>query len=80
MNILRLVQLEKEKKNKPSSPEFKKLEEEAAACAKQPAECPIKFDSEELKNRLSPVEYYVTQQKGTERYCTSSHYNKSHKV
>lgn len=67
MNILRLVQLEKEKKNKPSSPEFKKLEEEAAACAKQPAQCPIKYDSDELKNRLSPVEYYVTQQKGTER-------------
>jgi len=65
MNILRLVVAEKEKKNRCPNPEFQKLEAEAST--KDVSECPIKFDKDELRKRLSPVEYSVTQEKGTEK-------------
>ena len=64
MNILRLVAAEKEKKSKPN-PVFQKLEEQASC--KDKGECPVSYAEEDLKKRLSPVQYYVTQQKGTER-------------
>ena len=68
MNILHLVVGDKEKKNRSPNPEFQKLEVEAAANSY--VECPLKFDKNELKNKLSPVEYFVTQERGTERYTT----------
>ena len=65
MNVLRLIVAEKEKKNRTPNPEFQKLEAEASK--KDEDECPIKFDKDELRKRLSPVEYSVTQEKGTEK-------------
>ena len=66
MNILRLVAAEKEKKQQSPNPNFRKLEEEAAC--KEKGECTAKYQTEDLKKRLSTVQYHVTQQKGTERY------------
>lgn len=69
MNILRLVAEEREKKKnpKPPSPAFQKLEE--AATSKDHGECPIKVPKDELKKKLTPVQYHVTQEKGTERWA-----------
>jgi hypothetical protein len=65
MNVLRLVIADKEKKSRSSSAEFQQIETEAA---KKPAhQCPMKFDKEDLKQRLTPVEFRVTQERGTER-------------
>ena len=66
MNILRLVAAEKEKKKQSLSPEFRKLEE--AAASKDHGQCPIRMEKEQLRKSLSPVEYFVTQERGTERY------------
>lgn len=66
MNILRLVVADKEKKSRSQNPEFQKIEEEAAAC-KNKAKMVAHFDEDELRNRLTPFEYFVTQEKGTER-------------
>jgi peptide-methionine (R)-S-oxide reductase len=63
MNVLRLIVADKEKKNRPPNPEYQKIE---AAC-KQKVEYAVKFDKDELRKRLSPVEYLVTQERGTER-------------
>jgi hypothetical protein len=66
MNILRLVAEERErKKHQSTSPEFRKLEE--AASSKEKGVCPIRMEKEELRKSLTPVEYYVTQERGTER-------------
>lgn len=74
MNILRLVVSEKEKKDRPTNPEFQKLEEEASI--KDKPQCPLTVDKEELRKKLSPVEYHVTQERGTERceIVSQSHY------
>ena len=36
-------------------------------CFKQPKPPPLKVDKDELKKRLTPVQYRVTQDKATER-------------
>ena len=66
MNILRLVAEEREKKKNPKAPNpaFQKLEAEAT---KDKGECPIAIPKEELRKKLTPVQYHVTQEKGTER-------------
>lgn len=34
---------------------------------KETAACPVSFPKDELKDRLTPMQYKVTQEKGTER-------------
>ncbi|KAK3590011.1 hypothetical protein CHS0354_035045 [Potamilus streckersoni] len=58
MNILHLVSAKKEE-----SPVIKKLKE---SC-KESGTCPVTYPKEDLKERLTPVQYRVTQEKGTER-------------
>ena len=65
MNILRLVAADKEKKNRPASEEFRKIQE--AASTKVKGQAPIKYETKHLKEKLSSVEYSVTQLHGTER-------------
>ena len=65
MNILRLVAAEKEKKKQSLSPEFRKLEEDASG--KDKGQCPIRMEKEQLRKSLAPVEYFCTQERGTER-------------
>ena len=65
MNILRLVAAEKEKKNRPASEEFRKIQE--AASAKVKGQAPIKYETKHLKEKLSATEYRVTQLRDTER-------------
>jgi len=65
MNILRLVVADKERKAKSPNPEFQKIE--AAAACSDKGDLPIQYDKDELRKKLSPVEYFVTQEKGTER-------------
>jgi len=75
MNILRLIAEEKERKRAgrpPSTPQFQALEDSACTSA-QAGACPIRIEKEELKTKLTPVEYYVTQQKGTERAYSGKH-------
>jgi len=64
MNILRLVVADKDRKAKSPNPEFQKIEE-AAACRDE-GDHPVHYDKDELRKKLSPVEYFVTQEKGTE--------------
>lgn len=66
MNILRLVVADKERKSRSPNPEFQKIEE-AASCEKK-REISVHYDKDELCKKLSPVEYFVTQERGTERY------------
>jgi len=66
MNILRLIVADKENKARLVSPEFQKLEAAAAAC-KDKGVVSLHYDKEELRKKLSPTEYFVTQEKGTER-------------
>lgn len=42
----------------------------------------IKFSEEELRKRLTPMQYHVTQEKGTERYGSSDiqPYNSNHSL
>jgi len=69
MNILRLIVTDKEKKARSANPEFEKLEAAAAAAAacKDKEVVLVHYDKDELRRKLSPVEYFVTQEKGTER-------------
>ena len=67
MNILRLVAADKEKKNRSPNPEFQKLEAAAVTCKERREATVLKFDKNELRSKLSPVEYFVTQERGTER-------------
>lgn len=67
MNILRLVQAEKDKKNKPPSTEFKKLEDEATSNYRDRVQFPIRIQKVELRKTLTPVQFHVTQERGTER-------------
>jgi len=66
MNILRLVVTNKEKKAKSANPEFQELEA-AAATYKDKGVMPVQYNKDELQRKLSPLEYFVTQEKGTER-------------
>ena len=60
MNILRIVADKRE-----PSPALKKLQ---AQCKDKDANASrIRFDRDELKERLEPLQYHVTQEKGTER-------------
>lgn len=65
MNILRLVVAEKEKKSRPPNPEFQKIE--ASAISTERGEFSLKPDKNELRKKLSTLEYHVTQDRGTER-------------
>jgi hypothetical protein len=58
MNILNLVSKQQE-----VSPKLKKLQ---ASC-KEDGPATVKVEKEELKKKLSPIAFSVTQQKGTER-------------
>lgn len=71
MNILRLVAAEKEKKDRSPNPEFQKIE--AAALSKDKGEVSLKLDKNELRTKLSPMEYFVTQERGTERPFSGKH-------
>ena len=70
MNILRLVVKEKEKKLQPPSPAYQKIETEATC--KDKGVPPIAYNKDELKEKLTPIQYHVTQQKGTERWVCGS--------
>jgi hypothetical protein len=59
MNILHLVSSKKEE-----SPSIQKLK----ATCKDTATCPVSFPKEDLQDRLTPIQYKVTQEKGTERF------------
>jgi len=65
MNILRLIAAEKERKSRPPNPEFQKIE--AAAACGDTGDAPVHYDKAELWEKMTPVEYFVTQEKGTER-------------
>jgi len=65
MNILRLVVADRERRARSPNPEFQKIE--AAATCEDKSLVPIHYDKDELRKKLSPVEYFVTQEKGTER-------------
>ena len=59
MNILHLVK----SKHEPS-PAVQKLK----STCKDTATCPVTFPEDDLKDRLTPLQYRVTQNRGTERY------------
>ena len=60
MNILHAISKQQE-----VSPKLKKLQ---ASC-KEDGESMVQLEKEELKKRLSPMQYRVTQEKGTEGYA-----------
>ncbi len=69
MNILHLVEAERLKKSKIPNPEFEKLEEQAKQ--KNKGQKPIVFSKEELRKRLTPIQYSVTQEMTTEKLLSS---------
>ena len=44
-----------------------KLEKQAACNSRERGECPIKLDKTELKEKLTPIQFRITQDRGTER-------------
>jgi len=58
---------DKEKKARSSNPDFQKLEDATAAACNDKGLTPVHCDKDELRQKLSAVEYFVTQEKGTER-------------
>lgn len=61
MNLLHAITAKRE-----TSPALKKLQ---ASCEDATSgTCPVTYSKEELKEKLNPVQYHVTQEKGTERY------------
>ena len=69
MNILHLVEAERLKRSKIPNPEFEKLEEQAKQ--KNKGQKPIVFSKEELRKRLTPIQYSVTQEMTTEKLLSS---------
>lgn len=66
MNILHLVEADRLKKlNKVPNPEFEKLEDQAKL--KDKGQKPLVYAKEELRSRLTPVQYSVTQEMSTEK-------------
>lgn len=60
MNLLHAITAKRE-----TSPALKKLQ---ASCEDATSgTCPVTYSKEELKEKLNPVQYHVTQEKGTER-------------
>ena len=58
MNILHIVKSKRE-----PSPAVQKLK----ATCKDTATCPVTYPEDDLKDRLTPLQYRVTQERGTER-------------
>lgn len=67
MNILHLVKSKRE-----PSPAVQKLK----ATCKDTATCPVTFPEDDLKDRLTPLQYRVTQNRGTERAFTGEFLHK----
>ena len=59
MNILHIVKSKRE-----PSPAVQKLK----ATCKDTATCPVTYPEDELKEKLTPLQYRVTQERGTERF------------
>ena len=59
MNILHIVKSKLE-----PSPAVQKLK----ATCKETATCPVSYAEDELKDKLTPLQYRVTQERGTERF------------
>ena len=59
MNILHIVKSKRE-----PSPAVQKLK----ATCKETATCPVSYAEDELKDKLTPLQYRVTQERGTERF------------
>lgn len=67
MNILHLVEAERlQKQSKVPNPEFEKLDEQSKL--KNKGQKPLVYSKEELRNRLTPIQYSVTQEMSTEKY------------
>lgn len=59
MNILHAVTSAKRE----TAPQIRKLKSSCGGGS----ECPVSFPKAELKKRLTPIEYHVTQERGTEK-------------
>ncbi|XP_033761084.1 methionine-R-sulfoxide reductase B3, mitochondrial-like isoform X2 [Pecten maximus] len=70
MNIIHLVTSQRE-----ASPTLKRLQEECSPPGS--SKCPVKVSKTELKERLTPTQYRVTQQRGTERAFSGKYYKHS---
>ena len=61
MNLLHAITNKRE-----TSPALQKLQSSCEDAAS--GTCPVTYSKEELKEKLNPVQYHVTQEKGTEKY------------